>query len=151
VQVNAKVDYALRALTELATAHPDPMKAEAIARAQSIPPKFLENILLELRHAGIVLSQRGADGGYRLGRPAEEISLAEVIRVVDGPLANVRGLRPENLEYIGPAESLIKVWIALRANMRAVLENVSLEELRTGNLPDEVIALTELPDAWSRR
>jgi len=151
VQVNAKVDYALRALTELATAHPDPMKAEAIARAQSIPPKFLENILLELRHAGIVLSQRGADGGYRLGRPAEEISLAEVIRVVDGPLANVRGLRPESLEYTGPAESLTQVWIALRANMRAVLENVSLEELRTGNLPAEVIELTELPDAWSRR
>lgn len=151
MQVNAKVDYALRALAELANAHPDPMKAEAIARAQSIPPKFLENILLELRHAGIVLSQRGADGGYRLGRPAEEISLAEVIRVVDGPLANVRGLRPESLEYTGPAESLIQVWIALRANMRAVLEHVSLEELRTGNLPDEVIALTELPDAWSRR
>jgi Rrf2 family protein len=151
VQVNAKVDYALRALSELATAHPDPMKAEAIARAQSIPPKFLENILLELRHAGIVLSQRGADGGYRLGRPAEEISLAEVIRVVDGPLANVRGLRPESLEYTGPAESLIQVWIALRANMRAVLENVSLEELRTGNLPDTVIELTELPDAWNRR
>ena len=151
MQVNAKVDYALRALTELATAHPDPMKAEAIARAQSIPPKFLENILLELRHAGIVLSQRGADGGYRLGRPAEEISLAEVIRVVDGPLANVRGLRPESLEYTGPAESLTQVWIALRANMRAVLENVSLEELRTGNLPAEVIELTELPDAWSRR
>jgi Rrf2 family protein len=151
VQVNAKVDYALRALSELANAHPDPMKAEAIARAQSIPPKFLENILLELRHAGIVLSQRGAEGGYRLGRPAEEISLAEVIRVVDGPLANVRGLRPENLEYIGPAESLIKVWIALRANMRAVLENISLEDLRTGNLPEDVIALTELPDSWSRR
>jgi Rrf2 family protein len=151
VQVNAKVDYALRALSELANAHPEPMKAEAIARAQSIPPKFLENILLELRHAGIVLSQRGADGGYRLGRPAEEISLAEVIRVVDGPLANVRGLRPESLEYIGPAESLIQVWIALRANMRAVLENISLEELRTGNLPEHVIALTELPDAWSRR
>ncbi len=151
MQVNAKVDYALRALSELATAHPDPMKAEAIARAQSIPPKFLENILLELRHAGIVLSQRGADGGYRLGRPAEEISLAEVIRVVDGPLANVRGLRPESLEYTGPAESLIQVWIALRANMRAVLENVSLEELRTGNLPDTVIELTELPDAWNRR
>lgn len=151
MQVNAKVDYALRALSELANAHPDPMKAEAIARAQSIPPKFLENILLELRHAGIVLSQRGADGGYRLGRPAEEISLAEVIRVVDGPLANVRGLRPESLEYIGPAESLIQVWIALRANMRAVLENVSLEELRTGSLPASVIELTELPDAWSRR
>jgi Rrf2 family protein len=151
VQVNAKVDYALRALSELADAHPGPMKAEAIARAQGIPPKFLENILLELRHAGIVLSQRGAEGGYRLGRPAEEISLADVIRVVDGPLANVRGLRPESLEYTGPASALIQVWIALRANMRAVLETVTLEDLRTGNLPPEVVALTEAPDAWTRR
>ena len=96
MQVNAKVDYALRALAELANADPGPMKAEQIARAQGIPPKFLENILLELRHAGIVLSQRGAEGGYRLGRPPAEITLADVIRVVDGPLANVRGLRPES-------------------------------------------------------
>ena len=103
MQVNAKVDYALRALAELAVADPGPMKAEAISRAQGIPPKFLENILLELRHAGIVLSQRGAEGGYRLGLPANEITLADVIRVVDGPLANVRGLRPERLEYTGPA------------------------------------------------
>jgi Rrf2 family protein len=151
VQVNAKVDYALRALAELATADPGPMKAEAISRAQSIPPKFLENILLELRHAGIVLSQRGAEGGYRLGLPANEITLADVIRVVDGPLANARGLRPERLEYIGPATSLLQVWIALRANMRAVLERVTLEDLVTGNLPPEVVELTEAPDAWSRR
>jgi Rrf2 family protein len=151
VQVNAKVDYALRALSELADVAPGPMKAEQIARAQSIPPKFLENILLELRHAGIVLSQRGAEGGYRLGRPADEITLADVIRVVDGPLANVRGLRPESLEYTGPATALLQVWIALRANMRAVLETVTLEDLRTGNLPEEVVALTESPEAWSRR
>jgi Rrf2 family protein len=151
VQVNAKVDYALRALAELANADPGPMKAEAIARAQGIPPKFLENILLELRHAGIVLSQRGAEGGYRLGMPADEITLADVIRVVDGPLANVRGLRPERLEYIGPAEPLLQVWIALRANMRAVLERVTLADLVTGNLPPEIVALTHGPDAWSRR
>jgi Rrf2 family protein len=151
VQVNAKVDYALRALAELANADPGPMKAEAIARAQGIPPKFLENILLELRHAGIVLSQRGADGGYRLGMPADEITLADVIRVVDGPLANVRGLRPERLEYSGPATSLLQVWIALRANMRAVLEQVTLDNLRTGTLPPEVVTLTQTPDAWSPR
>jgi Rrf2 family protein len=151
VQVNAKVDYALRALSELASVHPGPMKAEAMARAQSIPPKFLENILLELRHAGIVLSQRGAEGGYRLGRPADEITLADVIRVVDGPLANVRGLRPESLEYSGPATALLQVWIALRANMRAVLETVTLQDLITGELPPEVVALTESPEAWSRR
>jgi Rrf2 family protein len=151
VQVNAKVDYALRALAELAAAEAGPVKAETIARAQGIPPKFLENILLELRHGGIVISQRGAEGGYRLAMPAAEISLADVIRIVDGPLANVRGLRPERLEYSGPAEPLLQVWIALRANMRAVLEQVTLQDLVTGDLPPDVIALTESPDAWSRR
>jgi Rrf2 family protein len=151
VQVNAKVDYALRALAELATVGEGPMKAEAMARAQGIPPKFLENILLELRHAGIVISQRGAEGGYRLGRPANEITLADVIRVVDGPLANVRGLRPETLEYTGPATALLPVWIALRANMRAVLERVTLADLVRGELPPEIVALTASPDAWSRR
>jgi Rrf2 family protein len=151
VQVNAKVDYALRALAELAKADPEPMKAEAIARAQGIPPKFLENILLELRHAGIVLSQRGAEGGYRLGHPADEISLADVIRVVDGPLANVRGLRPERLEYTGPAAPLYDVWIALRANMRAVLERVTLEHLVRGELPPDIVALAGAPETRSRR
>lgn len=151
MQVNAKVDYALRALAELAAADPETVKAEAIARAQGIPPKFLENILLELRHAGIVLSQRGAEGGYRLARPADEITLADVIRIVNGPLANVRGLRPESLEYVGPAAPLFEVWIALRANMRAVLERVTLADLRTGQLPPEIRELTQAPDAESRR
>lgn len=152
MQVNAKVDYALRAMAELANADPTaPVKAETIARAQAIPLKFLENILLELRHAGLVISQRGQVGGYRLGRDAQEITLADIIRVVDGPLANVRGLSPERLEYTGPAASLREVWIALRANMRAVLERVTLEDLRTGTLPPEVGALTAAPDAWVRR
>jgi Rrf2 family protein len=151
VQVNAKVDYALRALAELAVAGPGPVKAEVIARAQSIPLKFLENILLELRHAGIVISQRGAVGGYRLGRPAEEITLADVIRVVDGPLANVRGLTPERLEYSGAATPLRDVWIALRVNMRAVLERVTIADLQRGALPPEVMELTRAPDAWMRR
>ena len=151
MQVNAKVDYALRALAELANSGPGPVKAETIAHAQGIPLKFLENILLELRHAGIVISQRGAVGGYRLGRPADEISLADAIRVVDGPLANVRGLSPERVEYHGPATALRDVWIALRANMRAVLEAVTIEDLRRGNLPPEVVELTQAPDAWVRR
>lgn len=151
MQVNAKVDYALRALAELANTGPGPVKAEAIAKAQGIPLKFLENIMLELRHAGLVISQRGQVGGYRLGREPHEITLADIIRVVDGPLANVRGLSPERLEYVGPAASLRDVWIALRANMRAVLETVTLEDLRDGALPPEVVALTEPPDAWTRR
>jgi Rrf2 family protein len=151
VQVNAKVDYALRALVELANAGPGPVKAEAISRAQGIPLKFLENIMLELRHAGLVISQRGQVGGYRLGREPNEITLADIIRVVDGPLANVRGLSPERLEYTGPATALRDVWIALRANMRAVLEAVTLEDLRDGALPPQVLALTQAPDAWSRR
>lgn len=152
MQVNAKVDYALRALTELAGSSGEaPIKAEAIARAQGIPLKFLENILLELRHAGIVISQRGAVGGYRLGRPAEEISLADVIRVVDGPLANVRGLTPERVEYTGSAAALRDVWIALRANMRAVLEQVTIADVRAGELPPIVQELVSSPDAWTRR
>ncbi len=151
MQVNAKVDYALRALAELANAGPGPVKAEALARAQGIPLKFLENIMLELRHAGLVISQRGQVGGYRLGREPNEITLADIIRVVDGPLANVRGLSPERLEYTGPATALRDVWIALRANMRAVLQEVTLEDLRDGALPPDVLALTQAPDAWNRR
>ena len=152
MQVNAKVDYALRALAELSNAGTGPVKAELIAQAQGIPLKFLENIMLELRHAGIVMSQRGAvRGGYSLARPPDKISLADVIRVVDGPLANVRGMSPENLEYTGPATPLRDVWVALRANLRAVLEHVTIDDLRRGNLPPEVRELTATPDAWLRR
>jgi Rrf2 family protein len=152
VQVNAKVDYALRALAELSNAGEGPIKAESIAKAQAIPLKFLENIMLELRHAGIVMSQRGAvRGGYSLARPPDQISLADVIRVVDGPLANVRGMSPENLQYTGSAAALRDVWIALRANMRAVLEQVTIDDLRRGDLPPEVRALTANPEAWLRR
>ena len=142
----------MRALAELYNAGPGPVKAELIAQAQGIPLKFLENIMLELRHAGIVMSQRGAvRGGYSLARPPDKISLADVIRVVDGPLANVRGMSPENLEYTGPATPLRDVWVALRANMRAVLEHVTIDDLRRGNLPPEVRELTAAPDAWLRR
>jgi Rrf2 family protein len=129
VRVSAKVDYALRAMTELAAAPPEPVKGERIATAQSIPPKFLENILLELRHAGLVASQRGADGGYRLARPASEITVADVIRAVEGPIASVRGGPPEDTAYQGPAAALRDVWIELRTAMRGVLEQTTLADL----------------------
>lgn len=129
MRVSAKVDYALRALCELAAAPPGPVKAERLAAAQEIPPKFLENILLQLRHAGIVASQRGAEGGYRLARPAADVSLADVIRAVEGPIASVRGAPPEQAEYAGAARALRDVWIELRASMRGVLERTSLADL----------------------
>jgi Rrf2 family protein len=129
VRVSAKVDYALRALAELAAAPPGPVTAERLATAQAIPPKFLENILLELRRAEIVSSQRGAEGGYRLAKPAAEVSLADVIRAVEGPIATVRGVRPEETEYAGAAAGLRDVWIELRTGMRAVLEETSLADL----------------------
>jgi Rrf2 family protein len=148
VRVSAKVDYALRAALELAAAGDGPVKGERIAQAQDIPLKFLENILLELRHAGLVQSQRGAEGGYWLARAPEEIKLADVIRVVEGPLANVRGARPETVEYAGPAAKLRDVWIAMRANLRAVLEELTLADVASGELPAEIAAITADPEAW---
>jgi Rrf2 family protein len=148
VRVSAKVDYALRAAAELARAGDGPVKGERIAQAQSIPLKFLENILLELRHDGLVQSQRGADGGYWLARPADTITLAEVIRAVEGPIANVRGVRPEALEFDGVAHPLQQVWIAVRASMRSVLEEVTLADLASGELPDAVKSLASDPEAW---
>jgi Rrf2 family protein len=130
VRVSAKVDYALRALLELASAEPGrPVTAERLATAQAIPPKFLENILLELRRAEIVASQRGVEGGYRLARPASEISVADVVRSLEGPIASVRGVRPEEVEYTGPAQSLQPLWVELRASMREVLEGTTLADL----------------------
>ena len=148
MRVSAKVDYALRACAELAAAGDGPLKGDRIAQAQQIPLKFLENILLDLKHAGLVKSQRGAEGGYWLSLSPEEISLAEVIRAVEGPIANVRGLRPEQVEYAGTAAPLRDVWIAVRANLRAVLEVVTLADLAAGRLPDEVAAIAADPDAW---
>jgi Rrf2 family protein len=129
MRVSAKVDYALRAVAELAAAPPGHVTAERLATAQEIPLKFLENILLELRRAEIVASQRGAEGGYRLAKPAEEVSVADVIRAVEGPIATVRGARPEEVEYGGAATALRDVWIDLRASMRGVLEATSLADL----------------------
>lgn len=148
VRVSAKADYALRAAVELAAAGEGPVKGERIAQAQQIPANFLENILVDLRNAGLVASRRGAEGGYWLARPAGEISLADVIRAVDGPLANVRGVRSEQIEYAGTAERLRDVWVAVRANLRAVLENVTLADLARGELPASVEALAADPDAW---
>jgi Rrf2 family protein len=151
LQVTAKTDYALRAAAELARAAADesgPIKGEWISDTQGIPKKFMENILHDLKRAGIVRTRRGASGGYWLARPADEVSLAEVIRAVEGPLANVRGEWPEEVEYAGAAEALQEVWIAVRANLRAVLESVTLADIADGNLPKPVTALTRDPQAW---
>jgi Rrf2 family protein len=148
MRVSAKVDYALRATIELATAESGPVKGERIAQAQEIPLKFLENILGDLRHAGIVRSQRGVEGGYWLARPADQITIAEVVRAVEGPIANVRGVGPEQVEYSGSAERLREVWIAVRANLRAVLEHVTIADLARGELPANIETLVADPDAW---
>ena len=148
MRLSAKADYALRASLELASVDGH-VKAEAVARAQSIPLRFLEQILLDLRHAGLVSSQRGAEGGYWLARPPAEIRLADVIRAVEGPLANVRGVRPEELDYDGAAAALREVFVALRANIRRVLEEVTLADVAAGELPDRVRELVRDPDAWS--
>lgn len=155
MRVSAKADYAVRAATELAAAQAvedgKPLKGEHVAEAQAIPIKFLENILLDLRQSGLINSRRGPEGGYWLARPAEEISVAEVIRAVDGPLASVRGEKPEDLNYTGTAESLAAVWIALRASLREVLEQVSLAHLASGKLPPQIMERTKGPEAWKRR
>jgi Rrf2 family protein len=129
VRISAKVDYALRAAIELAAAAPAQIKGERLATAQAIPHKFLENILADLRNGGIVASQRGAEGGYRLARPAADVTVADVIRVVEGPIASVRGERPEDVEYVGNALPLKDTWIELRTAMRGVLEQTTLADL----------------------
>jgi Rrf2 family protein len=154
VRVSAKVDYAVRALVELAAAGAgpgSPVKGEAVATAQDIPLKFTENILSDLRRAGIVASQRGAVGGYWLKEPAEQITVADVIRYVEGPLADVRGEPPEEVAYHGAAAALQDVWIATRATLRSVLEAVTIADIAGGRLPDVVRRLSSDPDARSRR
>jgi Rrf2 family protein len=152
VRVSARADYAIRALLELAAAGPDtPVRADAIAHAQAIPAKYLENLLADLRRARLIASQRGLHGGYRLARPAASITLADVIRAIDGPLAGVRDDAPEDVAYPGAAASLREVWIALRASMRGVLEATSLADVATGKLPAAVRKLLRDPEAWTRR
>jgi Rrf2 family protein len=149
MRLSARVDYALRAVVELTTAVEGPLTAERIAKAQEIPPKFLESILLQLRRGGVVHAQRGPEGGYWLARPAAEITLADVIRIIDGPLAHVRGQRPEDLGYHGAAVALQEVWIALRASERQILELVTIADVATGKLPGRVRELVADPSAWA--
>ena len=152
MRVSAKVDYAVRALVELAAAGGEgPVKGEAIAAAQGMPLRFTENILSELRRAGVVASQRGAEGGYWLRLPAEAITIADVIRHVEGALADVRGEPPEEVTYTGAAVALQDVWIATRATLRSVLETTTIADVAGGTLPDVVRRLAADPDAWSRR
>ncbi|MGO8874028.1 MAG: RrF2 family transcriptional regulator [Acidimicrobiales bacterium] len=146
--ISAKVDYAVRALCTLADAEGRPVTAESLAKSQGLPSKFLESILNDMRRAGLLLSQRGAEGGYRLSRPATDITVAEVIRPLDGPLAEVRGLRPEAASYEGPAERLQDVWVAVRASLRTVLEQVTIADIVSGELPKSVQKLTTDPEAW---
>ena len=149
MKLSAKVDYAVRAALELAAAHGQgPVKAEEIARAQGIPPRFLENILVELRRGGLINSQRGAEGGFWLAREPGEITVADVMRAEEGNLAGVRGSRPEEVHYGGAAEHLRDVWVAARASYRSILESVTLAHIVDGTLPEEVAALVAKPDTW---
>jgi Rrf2 family protein len=152
VRISAKADYAVRAAVELAAATDEkPVKAERIATAQDIPLNFLENILGELRHAGVVRSHRGADGGFRLAKPADEITIADIIRAVEGPLASVRGGPPEETSYPGASEALPRVWIAVRANLRKVVEHVTVADVASGKLPGAIDRLAADPEAWVTR
>ncbi len=147
MRITAKVDYAVRAMCELAGHGPGPLRGELIAAGQGIPQSFLENILHELKRAGLVATQRGVDGGYRLAKPADEISVADIIRAVEGPLADVRGMRPETLAFNGAAAPLREVWLAVRANLRAVLERVTLADIAEDHLPSFVPELLTDPEA----
>jgi Rrf2 family protein len=152
MRISAKADYAVRAVAELANAEGEkPVKAERVASAQGIPLNFLENILGELRHAGIVRSQRGAEGGFRLAKPPEDVTVADVIRAVEGPLASVRGGPPEETEYGGAAADLPTVWIAVRVNLRRVVEGVTIADIAHGDLPEDILALAKDPGAWLTR
>jgi len=151
MRVSAKTDYAVRAAVELAASPEGPVKGERLAEAQDIPLQFLEHILLDLKRAGIVRARRGAKGGYWLAKPADEVTIAEVIRAVEGPIANVQSAPPESISYRGSAVHLQEVWIAVRASLRGVLENVTLADLAAGELPPEVSDLTSSKDAWQPR
>lgn len=148
MRLSARVDYALRAMAELAASPAESRTVDGLARAQAIPAKYLEAILGALRRSGLLRSQRGPDGGYRLARPTAEISIADVIRAIDGPLATFRGERPEDLTYSGAAEPLQEVWIALRASERLILDEVTLEHIASGKMPQRVRTLIADRAAW---
>jgi Rrf2 family protein len=151
VHVTARADYAIRALVELAATPQGSATRQQLAEQQEIPAKFLEGILTDLRRAGLVSAQRGSRGGYQLAAPANTIALADIIRAVEGPLAAVRGEPPENTTYAGPAKALTEVWVALRSSMREVLEHTTVADVVSGNLPQNVRALLDQPEAWTRR
>ena len=149
MRISSKADYAVRAVVELATLSDDwPVKADTLASAQDIPAKFLLNILFELKRAGIVASQRGNEGGFRLGREPDEISLADIVRAVEGPLAQVGDFRPDQLDYRGSAVPLVEVWIAVREHIRSILESVTVGDIAAGKLPALVTEITANPEAW---
>jgi Rrf2 family protein len=152
MQVSARVDYGTRALVELASGDPERLvTSEDLAGKQELPVKFLEGILTQLRRAGLVVSKRGAEGGYRLGRPPDQIVLADVVRALEGPIAAVRGMAPEDMDYPGAAEHLREVWVATRAALRMVLEQVTLADVVRGELPQSTRDLLAQPGAWERR
>jgi Rrf2 family protein len=154
VDISARTDYAVRAMLTLAAAHRDdagPVSVEALARRQDLPRKFLEAVVADLRGAGLVLSRRGAHGGYVLALPATEVTLGDVFRAVDGPLAEVRGLRPQDTAYEGVAQHLPSLWVAVRSSLRDVLDRTTLADVLDGDLPRHVRALVEEPDAWRNR
>lgn len=151
VKLSARTEYAIRAALELATSTDEPRTTESIANAQKIPLSFLENILVDLRRRGLVISQRGRDGGHQLAKPANEIAIADIMRAEIGNLADIRGMRPEELKYEGAAENLTQVWVAARASYRRILENVTLADVLAGEFPTYVRKLIEQPDSWESR
>lgn len=151
MHITARGDYAVRAALSLAAAYPNLLSAQAVADQQGMPHKFLEAVLADLRRAGLIRAQRGAEGGYALGRPPDEVTVGAVLRAIEGPLAGVRGLRPEETRYGGAAENLPRLWVAVRAAVRDVLDEVSLAEVVSGRMPAHVRRLTERPDAWQPR
>ena len=150
MQIPAKTEYAIRALLTLAASDIS-VSAEHLAQEQDLPAKFLGAILSDLRRGGLVTSQRGPEGGFRLARPADQLTVADIIRAVEGPLASVRGGPPEDSEYTGAAEALLRVWIAVRANLRKVVEHVTVADVAGGRLPKAVDKLAEDPEAWTTR
>lgn len=151
MQISARGDYAVRATLELAVAYPCTLSAQALADAQGLPRKFLEAVLADLRRSGVVHAVRGAEGGYVLSRPPKEVTIGQVLRAVDGPLAGVRGHRPEQTSYTGTAVHLPTLWVAVRAAVRSVVDEVSLADLASGDLPSRIHELTQGPDAWQPR
>ncbi|MEO7061134.1 MAG: Rrf2 family transcriptional regulator [Lapillicoccus sp.] len=152
MDISAKTDYAIRALLAIADEQAEgPVSVETLVRHQGLPRKFLEAILGDLRRGGLVTSQRGPTGGYTLARPANEIAVGDVFRIVDGPLAEVRGLRPNETEYVGAAKHLPVLWVAVRASLRTVLDGTSIADLLSGSLPTQVATLAAGPDAWKSR